>query len=200
MHPSRPFHWTDHDEMLDFVRQVSFATLVSAGGGEPGAAHVPLLVTPGGALRFHLARANRIASGLDGARVLVSVLGPHGYVSPDWYGNADQVPTWNYVAVEAVGTARRLDPPAAAALLDSLSADQEARLAPKAPWTSAKMKPGLFEQLAKAIVAFELVPDTLRGTRKLGQNKSAAERAGAGRGLREAGRGDIAGLMEGHEG
>jgi transcriptional regulator len=50
--------------------------------------------------------------------------------------------------------------------------------------------------MLKAIVGFELTITALRGTRKLGQNKPDAERAGAVAGLRGAGRADMAGLME----
>ena len=39
----------------------------------------------------------------NGAAVRLIVEGPEGYISPDWYGVADQVPTWNYVAVHLVG-------------------------------------------------------------------------------------------------
>jgi transcriptional regulator len=69
------------------------------------------------------------------------------------------------------------------ALLDALSADHEARLAPKPGWTRAKMSPGRFEAMLTAIVGYELVIESLRGTRKLGQHKKGAERTGAADGL-----------------
>jgi transcriptional regulator len=43
--------------------------------------------------------------------------GPHAYVSPRWYGaGPDEVPTWNYVAVEV----ELIDPRKAAAMLDAI--------------------------------------------------------------------------------
>ena len=180
MHPNRRFAWDDRDEMLDFVRDVSFATICAAG---PAIAHAPVVVEGPDRLHFHLSRGNLCTRLLDGSRAIVSCLGPDAYVSPDWYGSADQVPTWNYVAVEAEGPVRRLGEAELAEMLDRLSDEHEARLAPKKAWTRGKMSAGRFEGLLKAIVGFELKIEALRGTRKLGQNKSEAERIGAAEGL-----------------
>src|SRR5687768_8212943 len=107
MHPSRAFEWNDREAMLDFVARTSFAAIFIETSSGPLLAHVPLLVEATDRLRFHLSRRNE-AAGVDGARALVSCMGAHAYVSPDWYGSDDQVPTWNYVVVECEGTLRRL--------------------------------------------------------------------------------------------
>ncbi|HEV7660034.1 MAG TPA: FMN-binding negative transcriptional regulator [Allosphingosinicella sp.] len=178
MHPNRAFAWEDRDEMLAFVADIAFCTLAAEG---PTIAHAPVVVAAPDRLRFHIARGNRAK--LDGKRAIVSCLGPDAYVSPDWYGTPEQVPTWNYLAVEAEGPLRRLDEAELTALLDDLGAAHEARLAPKPLWTRAKMSPGRFEAMLKAITGYELVIEDLRGTRKLGQHKSDAERHGAADGL-----------------
>jgi len=180
MHPNRTFAWEDREELLAFIGDVAFATICVDG---PMVVHTPVVVTEDGRLRFHVARGNRAARALEGARALASFLGPDAYISPDWYGTDDQVPTWNYIAVEAEGPLRRLDEGELAALLDSLSAAHEARLAPKPVWTRDKMTPGRFEAMLKAIVGYELEIEALRGTNKLGQHKSDSERAGAVAGL-----------------
>ena len=87
------------------------------------------------------------------------------------------MPTWNYLAVELEGPVRRLDEAELAGLLDELSAEHEARLAPKPPWTRAKMSPGRFEGLLKAIAGFELQVEELRGTAKIDQDKRRGRRA-----------------------
>jgi len=194
MHPDRRFAWHDEEAMLAFIAERAFCTIFTAQGDSAAVFHVPVVVGPR-SLRFHVSRANRGAASLDSARLLLSCSGPDAYVSPDWYGTADQVPTWNYVAVEAEGQATRLDEPELAQLLDHLGAIHEARLAPKPAWTRAKMSPGRFEAMLKAIVGYELRVDSLRGTRKLGQNKSANEIAGAIGGLEEAGHMEMAELM-----
>jgi len=190
MHPSGAFAWTDEREMLAFVADVAFCTIFAAGV----VVHVPVTVD-GRCLRFHVSRNNQAAPMLDGATALISCLGPDGYVSPDWYGTPDQVPTWNYVAVEGEGPIRRLSEAELVAQIDALGAAHEARLAPKRAWTRDKMAPGRFEAMLRGIVGVEVALDTLRGTRKLGQNKSPAERHGAVAGLEMAGQRDLAVLM-----
>ena len=191
MHPNRTFHWADEQEMLAFIAQVSFATICIDG---PAVVHVPVVVVGHDRLRFHTSRSNEVAAKLTGSRAVASLLGPDFYVSPDWYGTLDQVPTWNYLAVEAEGPLRQLDDAELAELLDDLSAAHEARLAPKKPWTREKMSPGRFEAMLKAIVGFEMRIEALRGTRKLGQNKTAEQRAGVADALEAIGKVEAAGL------
>lgn len=178
MHPNRTMAWEGREAMLAFVADIAFATVAVDG---PMLVHVPVLVAGSDRIRFHVSRGNRAK--LDGKRAIVSVLGPDAYISPDWYGVDDQVPTWNYLAVEAEGPLRRLDEAELTGLLDDLSAAHEARLAPKPEWTRAKMSPGRFEGMLKAIIGYELAIEDLRGTRKLGQNKDEATRRAAAAGL-----------------
>jgi transcriptional regulator len=180
MHPDRTFAWEDREAMLAFISETSFCTIATDG---PTIAHAPVVVAGPDRLRFHLSRRNRAAAALAGKKAIAVALGPDAYISPDWYGTPDQVPTGNYLAVEAEGPLRRLDEAELAALLDDLSARHEARLAPKPQWTRAKMTPGRFETMLKAITGFELTIEDLRGTRKLGQNKKDGERQGAADGL-----------------
>jgi transcriptional regulator len=175
MHPNRAFAWEDKEAMLAFVADIAFCTICADG---PMLVHAPVIVAAPDRLRFHVSRDNRAAA-LDGQRAIASCLGPDAYVSPDWYGIPDQVPTWNYLAVEAEGPLRRLDESELAQLLDDLSAAHEARLAPKPAWTRAKMTPGRFEAMLQAIVGYELAIEDLRGTRKLGQNKPGQAAAAA---------------------
>lgn len=195
MHPNRTFHWQDRKAMLGFVADVTFAHIFAATPDGPRVAHGPVLVTPAGNLRFHLARSNGLARHLDGLTALASIAGPDAYISPDWYGSDDQVPTWNYMTVEAEGRVQRLPEADLVMLLDDLSAAHEARLLPKKPWTRTKMTPGRFDGMLKAIDAYELSVEALRGTAKMGQNKSVAEMHNAADGLEAAGRASVATLM-----
>lgn len=110
--------------------------------------------------------------------------GPESYISPDWYGAEDQVPTWNYAAVHLRGRLEPLPTEALRPMVDDLSALNEARLLPKTPWTSDKMSDGSMERMLRMILPFRLVIEIVDGTWKLGQNKTPEQRAGAVAGLK----------------
>ncbi|MFZ5668406.1 MAG: FMN-binding negative transcriptional regulator [Pseudomonadota bacterium] len=172
MHPSRLFSQTDEAALAALVAERGFALIVGVVDGRPVAAQAPVLLD-GRRLRFHLSRGNALVEPFSaGGRALAVVAGPDAYVSPDWYGVDDQVPTWNYLSVEMEGPAARLDERAAARLLDALSDRFEDRLAPKPPWTRRKMSPGRFEAMLAGVAAFEAVVERFEGVWKLGQNKS----------------------------
>ena len=78
------------------------------------------------------------------------------------------------------------------AQLDALSAQEEGRLAPKPPWTRAKMTPGVFERMSRAIIGARMTVERLEGTFKLGQNKSEIDVEGA---VSALGDHPLAGLM-----
>jgi transcriptional regulator len=190
MHPNRKFHLDDREAMAGLVREAGFGLLFAQTGAGPRAVHVPVLLE-GNRLRFHVARGNLIHSTLlAGCDALFVANGPHAYVSPDWYGLDDRVPTWNYAAVELEGPVRPVGEQALVRFLDEISAEHEARLAPKTPWTRARMTPGRFERLLKAITGFEMAVAAWRGTAKLDQDKPEEVRSRIADALRE--RGDTA--------
>jgi transcriptional regulator len=182
MHPAPIYLEQDEQVLLEHLARHPFATLAAAPAGRPLVAHAPVVVrrlAGGLALDFHLSRGNALASALgEGFRAVVISLAAEAYVSPDWYETKGAVPTWDYVSVEAEGSVAALDDAGLIALLDDLSSQEEARLAPKPPWTRAKMAPGRFETMTRAIIGARLTVERLEGTTKLSQDKSAADRAG----------------------
>jgi transcriptional regulator len=198
MHPAAAFKVEDEARLLSHLADHPFVTLAAAPDGRPMVAHAPVVVRrleSGPVLDFHLSRSNALAPHLEaGFRAVMVSRGPDAYVSPDWYEGADQVPTWNYVAVEAEGPVTALDETGLIALLDALSAQEEARLSPKRPWTRAKMATATFERMSRAIIGARMTPERLEGTFKLSQNKAGADRAGVIAGLGEH---PVAALMRG---
>jgi transcriptional regulator len=196
MHPNKAFRFDSDAAMLDWAFARGFAHVVAATADGPVVAHAPIVPAGDGAVRFHLARGNRLTSLLDGARVILSIAGPDGYISPNWYADpVQQVPTWNYVAVEIEGTARLLDEQGLVEQLDTLAALHEPRVIPENPWTRAKMDDDRFRAMLRAINGFEVTIEAVRGTRKLGQNKTEADRAGTVKGLNRSGNTALADLM-----
>jgi transcriptional regulator len=196
MHPDRTFRWEDRAAMRELVSALGFGALFAATPDGPRVAHVPIVWLDDDTIALHIARGNGITRHLDGTTALFVAQGPDGYVSPDWYGlGPNEVPTWNYLAVELEGTMRRIDDAALIDQLDRLSAVHEAQLAPKTPWTRDKMDAKLFARMTRGIIGFRLEISAWRGTRKLGQHKPEAARIGAADGAEAAGRRAIAHLM-----
>jgi transcriptional regulator len=197
MHPNPAFRRVDADQSLNLVRARSFGILIAQGAEGPLASHIPFLLSDDGSVvEFHLVRNSAMTRAIaDGAPVRLIVEGPEGYISPDWYGVADQVPTWNYVAVHLVGEARLTDEDGFRDLLGRLSAHFEARLLPKRPWTSDKMTEGVMERMMRGIVPCAMRVSDLQSTWKLGQNKTEDARAGAAEGLEGQGNMELAKLM-----
>jgi transcriptional regulator len=181
MHPAPLFRETRIDVLLDRIRAWPLGLIAVNGTSAPIVAHTPVLVQQVTrkltSLRFHLSANNPVTVHLEGgAAATIVFTGPDAYISPDWYGEVpDQVPTWNYLSVEAEGVVAPAD---AAAFLDDLSAEFEARLLPKPPWTRAKMNPAAFERMLRGIRAFEMVPARFEGISKLSQNKPPEARIG----------------------
>jgi len=171
MHPNPAFRQTPDAHSLAFVRTRAFGTLCLNAQGGPLLAHVPFLLSDDAAtLDLHLVRSNPILR-LGDADAVIAVAGPDAYVSPDWYGVDDQVPTWNYIAVHLRGRLTRLPDDALRDHLDRLSADQERRLLPKTPWTVAKMTPDARYRMMRQIVLLRMTLTEIAATWKLGQNK-----------------------------
>jgi transcriptional regulator len=179
VHPDPRFRINHEAVMRAVVLREAMVHLFVGTPEGPMVAHVPVTMTDAGNFRFHLARSNRIAPHLDGARVIASVMGPHGYVSPDWYADSrNQVPTWDYIAVEIDGTLAELGRQALVEQIEALTAVHEAELAPKPAWTMAAVDPILRDKMLNALCVFELKVEAMRGTAKFSQNKSDDDRAG----------------------
>ena len=175
MHPNPLFRSDDRALLEALIDEIGFAMVFMTTPDGPRVAHTPLVSTGTGQVRFHISRGNALARHLAGAEALLVVNGPDGYVSPRWYADPNQVPTWNYVALELEGPVRRLDADETTGLLDALSARHEGRI-DGVPWTRDKLDPAKFRQLLAGIVGFELEARAWRPTLKLSQNKPVEER------------------------
>lgn len=199
MHPNPIYHTGTRDDCVHMARDIGFGVLaVSAGDAAPMLSHVPFVLSKDGqSAELHLVRSNPIARAMvrDGLAARIAVQGAHSYISPDWYGIDDQVPTWNYVAVHLVGRLMPVDSTELPAMLDRLSDQFEDRLRPKPVWKSSKMPQDAMEKLLRAIVPFRFDIQQVDGTFKLGQNKPESARVGAANGAEAAGIGsDVARL------
>ena len=206
MHPNPAFRWpksaNDHqgaDEraaLEAMIAEIGFGLIFAETPDGPRVAHIPVFSTGYGALQFHLSRGNALIRHIAAKKALCVINGPDAYISPDWYGVEDQVPTWNYLALELEGKVRRMERDGLVSLLDDLTARNEAKLAPKTPWHRNKMDPEKFDRMVDAIVGFEMEILAWRPTAKFGQNKPADVRKRAAAALDATGRHAMAHLMQ----
>lgn len=185
MHPNPAFRKTETARNIAFARDRGFGILSVNGADGPLMAHVPFTLNEAGAIAaLHLVRSNPILAALNTSQpAVIAVNGPDGYVSPDWYGVEDQVPTWNYVAVHLRGQLEQRPQDELPELLEVQSSAFERRIAHKAPWRPEKMTPEVYEKMQRAIVPLQLTIETVEGTWKLGQNKPAPVRHAAAQSL-----------------
>lgn len=170
-----PQHFKQDDPalLLEVMQRHSFATLVTADeSGLPMATPLPLCARREDGsfiIEGHVARANPQWHDLErGAQVLAIFHGPHTYISPSLYTSSERVPTWNYIMVQASGTARVLhDEAGKRAVLARLVAQHE----PAYQAQFDGIRGDLVEGLLSAIVAFELRVERIEGKFKLNQHR-----------------------------
>ncbi|MBY0337201.1 MAG: FMN-binding negative transcriptional regulator [Acetobacteraceae bacterium] len=177
------FREEDPETLLRLMRAARLALLVSNGaGGVPDVTHLPLL-TDGRRVVGHLARANPHGAALRAAGRAIAVFpGAEGYISPSSYASKAEhhrvVPTWNYEAVHAEGPIEIVEDAAALhAIVSELTDHHEAGRADR--WRVSDAPADFVVGQLKGIVGVVLTIETLTGKRKLSQNRSAADRAGA---------------------
>lgn len=189
MHPNPIYHDADFARNLGFARERGFGVLAVNGADGPLISHMPFLINAEGTVaELHLVRSNPIARALkEPLAARIAIVGGDSYISPDWYGVPDQVPTWNYVAVHLTGTLALRPQEELQDLLDRQSAAYEERLLPKPPWKTAKMSDGVMEKMMRMIVPCQMTVTGMDGTWKLSQNKPDAVRLAAADQVRSSG-------------
>jgi transcriptional regulator len=189
MYIPKAFQETDLNKLFDLIEQNSFGLLISDFDGVPFATHLPLLldrtVAPYGGLIGHMARANPHWEKADGKTVLAVFAGPHAYISPTWYEAENVVPTWNYVAVHALGMFRAIHEPKDLLAIVGQYVDFFEAALPN-PWKFVADSE-YARKMAGAIVGFKIEISRLEGKWKLNQNHPRGRREKVIRALHGAG-------------
>lgn len=165
----------DRRELVEFMRANSFALLVTATAGVPMASHLPVTVDDGAegiVIHSHMAKPNPQWQEFFDDEVLVVFSGPHAYVSPRWYEATERVPTWNYAAVHAYGTARvTTDKAVKHAAQRALVAGLDPAWLPKFD----ALRPEYIDSMLDGIVTFDVAVTRLETRWKLSQNRGRRE-------------------------
>lgn len=176
MRQNPSFTLADVAEIRRIVDANPWATIVSHGpDGLVSSHYVVLLDDDRDDLTIvgHVGRPDDLIHGLGESELLVVFQGPHGYISPGWYGDVQSVPTWNYTAVHLAGIPEILSDEENLAVLDRLVDRFEGRMPePRRMWERPN-DPAFVTRLAGGTVGFRLTPTRVVAKRKLSQNKPA---------------------------
>ncbi len=189
MYIPRHFAVNDPDEQQAFIRANNFGQLISQTAGRLEATLMPfLLAEDGKSVLGHVAKLNPQHTELDGQQVLITLQGPHDYISPSWYSDPG-VPTWNYQAIHIYGRCQVFtDEVRLQSLVNALTALHEAAM--PQPW-----QPAYNPAMHRAIVGIEIRIDEIQCKYKLNQNRSEQDRLQVISQLRERGSSVLAEAM-----
>ena len=187
MYIPKRYEEKDAEKVRAFIRENSFAILVSVLDGVPVATHIPLLLEKDergrDVLVGHIARGNEqkrtfaatapegtggTAVPTGGTKVLAIFPGPHAYVSPRWYTQIN-VPTWNYMAVHVYGTLTVMEGDELRAALSRVVGNYEQHL-PK-PVQMGEIGEERVAAEMRGIVGSRIVVEEIQAAYKLSQNR-----------------------------
>ena len=174
MRQNPSFAMTDIGELRRLVELHPWATLVSHTADGLVASHYAVLLDDERedlTVVGHVGKPDDMMHGLGERELMIVVQGPHGYISPGWYGDVESVPTWNFVSAHLTGVPELLGAEENLRVLERLVAHFERRMPdPRRMWAPPNT-PEYVERLAKGTVGFRLTPSKVVAKRKLSQNK-----------------------------
>lgn len=178
MYIPKRFKVEDDHEVWSFMKNHSFATLVTTKEGRPVATHIPVIVRREEERLFisgHVAYGNpQWRSFEDADEALVIFQGPHAYISSSWY-EQEQVPTWNYQAVHVYGTIRQQSDTELRIDLKELMSTYEQHREHPVLWET--VTPALLEREIRGIVGFVVEVMEVQAAYKMSQNRNAHDYA-----------------------
>ena len=182
MYKLKYFTEEDHEKLISFMKEYSFATITGIGDEYPVATHVPLEIkiengsdnyqpqTTNYKLFFtgHIMKnSDHHKAFLKNKKVLVIFNGPHCHISASWYPNPVQASTWNYMTVHAKGEISFGDEAYTRQIVEALTNKYEG---PDSESAFNKLPAEYIDRLVKAIVGFTIEVGSFDNVFKLSQN------------------------------
>lgn len=176
MRQNPSFALADVAELRRLIERNPWVTLVSSTPEGLVASHYAVVLDPDRddlTILGHVGKPDDLIHALGEQELLVVVQGPHGYISPGWYGDVAAVPTWNFVSAHLTGVPELLTAEENLRVLEHLVAHFEERMPdPRLMWAPPN-DPSYIDRLARGTVGFRLTPTRVVAKRKLSQNKPA---------------------------
>lgn len=174
MRQNPSFAMTDVGELRRVVEHNPWATLVGSTDDGLVASHYAVLLDDTRddlTVVGHVGKPDDLILGLGERELLIVFQGPHGYISPGWYGDRPSVPTWNFVTVHLRGVPELLSTEENLRVLDRLVARFESPMPePRMLWERPN-DADFVERLERGTVGYRLTPTSVTAKRKLSQNR-----------------------------
>lgn len=164
----------NQDEVIAFMHQNTFVTLIGFDGEFPVATQVPVkTIVDGGSVKLigHImTKTDHCQAFKQNPNVMAIFTGAHAYISASVYENPAAASTWNYKTVQAKGTIKLLSSAETFAVIKDLTDKYESP--EKSPAAFHKMDDEYIQKHLKAITGFEILVTQLDHVFKMSQNHS----------------------------
>ncbi|GER57901.1 protease synthase and sporulation protein PAI 2 [Patiriisocius marinus] len=173
-----PNHYKNEniDDAIAFIERFNFGVMISAKSNKPIATHLPFIITKKDdniVLASHFAKANEQTINIEENIILTIFSEPHAYISPKYYDNKQNVPTWNYIAVHTYGKVEIVeDEKEVFLILEQMISNFDSAYLKQWNDLSYDYK----SKMARGIIAFRITIDEIQFKEKLSQNKTEKER------------------------
>ncbi len=170
-------HFTanNQDEILEFMHQNTFVTLIGFDGEYPVATQVPVkTVIDGESIKLigHvMTKTDHCKAFEQNPNVMAIFTGAHAYISASVYEKPASVSTWNYKTVQAKGSIRLMSPEETYQAIKELTNKYEDP--ETSPAAFNKMDEDYIQKHLKAITGFEVLVKHIDHVFKMSQNHSA---------------------------
>ncbi|WP_316828343.1 FMN-binding negative transcriptional regulator [Pedobacter miscanthi] len=170
-------HFTanNQDEILDFMHQNTFVTLIGFDGEYPVATQVPVKTVVNGEsiklIGHIMSKTDHCKAFGRNPNVMAIFTGAHAYISAAVYETPAVASTWNYKTVQAKGIMRLMDSEETYQVIKELTNKYENP--ETSPAAFNKMDEAYIQKHLKAITGFEVLVNHIDHVFKMSQNHSA---------------------------
>ena len=170
------FSLDDVETVKRLIRENPWATIVSTTGAGLVASHYPVMLDEQReeiSVLSHVGKPDEQLHELGQHEVILIVQGPHGYISPSWYGDAPAVPTWNFIVAHLYGVPEILSGEDNLEVLGRLVDHFEQHVPQPHPLHRSEADSTFERSLSRGTVGFRLTPSRVTAKQKMSQNKPA---------------------------
>jgi transcriptional regulator len=168
------FTANNQDEVLEFMLQNNFITLIGFDGEYPVVTQIPVQTVVNGdsiKLTGHImTKTDHCRAFEQNPNVMAVFTGAHAYISASVYEKPASVSTWNYKTVQAKGTIRLMDSEETYQVIKKLTDQYENP--ETSPAAFNKMDEAYIQKHLKAITGFEVSVQQIEHVFKMSQNHS----------------------------